>query len=160
MRDKPILCLDFDGVIHSYTSGWQGTGVCNDPPVEGTHEFLRKAINVFQVMIYSSRSKSFKGRRAMKRYMREHFSQYADEEFAKLYFSEPEFDDIPVGPPETVADRIKYPWFKPPAFLTIDDRAITFEGDWESAVYDPKALLNFKPWNKKVIINKKGIVNV
>jgi hypothetical protein len=24
---KPILCLDFDGTIHSYISGWQGADV-------------------------------------------------------------------------------------------------------------------------------------
>lgn len=29
---KPILCLDFDGVIHSYASGWKGADVIPDPP--------------------------------------------------------------------------------------------------------------------------------
>ena len=24
---KPILCLDFDGVLHSYTSGWRGARI-------------------------------------------------------------------------------------------------------------------------------------
>ena len=28
---KPILCLDFDGVIHSYISGWKGADVIPDP---------------------------------------------------------------------------------------------------------------------------------
>lgn len=31
----PILCLDFDGVCHSYTSGWKGAAVIPDPAVPG-----------------------------------------------------------------------------------------------------------------------------
>ena len=50
---KPILCLDFDGVCHSYISGWQGAGVIPDPPVDGMWEFLETAIGVFEVDIFS-----------------------------------------------------------------------------------------------------------
>ena len=35
MPFKPTIILDFDGVIHSYTSGWQGADVIGDPPWRG-----------------------------------------------------------------------------------------------------------------------------
>ena len=42
---------------------------------------------------------------------------------------------------------VSFPEQKPPAFLTIDDRAICFEGDWSEL--DPAELLGFKPRNKR-----------
>jgi hypothetical protein len=131
---KPILCLDFDGVIHSYSSGWQGAGVANDPPVAGTLEFLHEATKHFRVMLYSSRSKSFAGRRAMRRYMREHF-------YLPLTFSPDHHHDF-------LHEAIGYPWFKPSAFITIDDRALTFTGNWSD--FAPPTLKAFRPWNKRV----------
>src|SRR5882672_3079773 len=37
---KPILCLDFDGVLHSYSSGWKGADVIPDAPTPGMAAFL------------------------------------------------------------------------------------------------------------------------
>jgi len=130
---KPILSLDFDGVIHSYSSGWQGAGACNDPPVEGTTAFLVEATKHFRVMVHSSRSKSLSGRRAMKRYVRKYFA-------VPLTFSSDHEVDF-------LHEAIEFPWFKPSASVTIDDRALTFTGDWRD--FSPAALLNFKPWNKR-----------
>lgn len=134
MREaKPILCLDFDGVIHSYTSGWCGHGRCGDAPVPGTLEYLMEATKHFRVMIYSSRSKSLAGRAAMRRYMREHFA-------VSLTFS-------PDHNHDWLFEAVEFPWFKPPALITIDDRALCFTGDWSD--FSPAALFAFKPWNKR-----------
>lgn len=132
-KAKPILCLDFDGVIHSYTSGWQGAGVCADPPVDGSLSYLMEATKHFKVVIYSSRSKSLAGRAAMKRYMRKHFD-------VSLTFSPDHSEDW-------LFEELSWPWFKPLAFITIDDRALTFTGDWKD--FSPAALFAFKPWNKR-----------
>lgn len=131
---NPILCLDFDGVIHGYQSGWQGAGVCDDPPVPGTLEYLHEVTKHFRVMIYSSRSKSLAGRRAMKRYVRHHFD-------LPLTFSPDHKHDF-------LHEALEFPWFKPPALITIDDRALTFTGNWSD--YTPDKLLAFKPWNKRL----------
>jgi len=128
---KPILCIDFDGVLHSYTSGWQGAGVANDPPVEGAAEFLHAATARFTVAIYSSRSKSLAGRWCMQRYVRKHLD-------TATTFSPDHEGDF-------VSDVLRWPWFKPSAFITIDDRALTFDGTWPAL----DALAAFQPWNKR-----------
>jgi hypothetical protein len=42
LTKKGTVVFDFDGVIHSYTSGWQGEGVANDPIVPGMAEELKR----------------------------------------------------------------------------------------------------------------------
>lgn len=125
---KRILCLDFDGVIHSYTSGWQGVASIPDPPVPGALAFMEQAqADGWEVHIFSSRSRSLRGRRAMKRWLKHWLDQYT----LPL-----EADDIYCG--------IRWPWFKPAAVITIDDRALTFTGRWP----DRAELDAFRPWNK------------
>jgi hypothetical protein len=130
IMSKPILCLDFDGVIHSYTSGWQGAGIISDPPVPGAIDFLREVVKHFRVMIFSSRSNQPGGQVAMRTWLGDNIIAV-------------ESDIIMQDPPWFT--EIEWPTEKPPALVTIDDRAITFTGVWPSI----ENLKNFKPWNKK-----------
>jgi hypothetical protein len=124
MAHKKTLCLDFDGVLHSYKSGWGGHEVVADAPVPGAMAFLYDALKVFKVCIFSSRSSTPQGIGAMQSWL----SKWAKEEF---------FD---YGEPWWL--QIEWPVNKPAAYLSIDDRAITFEGEWPSV----EELLEFKPW--------------
>jgi hypothetical protein len=124
---KPILCLDFDGVIHSYTSGWKGADVIPDPPVYGAGDFIRRALRDFRVAIFSSRSNQTGGVQAMQEWCRFNFAGVGD-----------------TAKHPTFVDEIEWPTEKPAAFVTIDDRAITFTGVWPSI----DSLKSFKPWNK------------
>lgn len=146
---KPILCVDFDGVIHSYTSGWKGATVIPDPPVPGALRWLWKATEWFDVKIYSSRSKEDGGCAAMLDWMVAH----SKEEFGEGH---PMASSAPYGAwlTEATGELRQYPidfcHEKPSAFLTIDDRAVCFEGDWSDL--EPADLLNFKPWYKRELL--------
>ncbi len=134
--NKPTLCVDFDGVVHSYTTPWTNPETISDGPVPGALRWLWKATEWFQVVIYSSRSKTEGGIDAMHNWLRSE----SIKEFGEGH------------PMSTMSmDRTSYPLTfaneKPAAFLTIDDRAITFNGDWSAL--DPTELLHFKPWNKR-----------
>jgi hypothetical protein len=121
MADRlPILCIDFDGVIHKYSRGWQD-GSIYDGPTDGFFDWAERAQKRFRLVIYSSRSSSDEGRLAMGRWLAEHMRQRSGEPITFEMAAE-----------------------KPPAFLTIDDRAITFNGNWNDM--DPELLRGFKPW--------------
>lgn len=126
--NKPILCLDFDGVIHSYSSGWKGADVVPDPPVEGAIAFILSALHHFDVVIFSSRSNQTGGLQAMKSWLREHAGA--------AWWESPDGPGI---------EDVRFVQEKPPALVTIDDRAITFDGTWPAVAI----LLDFKPWNKR-----------
>lgn len=119
---KPILCLDFDGVCHSYTSGWKGAAVIPDPPVDGLFEFLEHAEKVFEVNVFSSRT-SQGGTNAMLSWFMDHADRQGYGHVVPL---------------------LRFPTEKPPAFVGIDDRVITFTGKWPKV----EDLLAFQPWNK------------
>lgn len=119
---EKIICVDFDGVIHSYVTGWQGIEIVSDEPVQGSFAWLEALLNDcrFKVCIYSSRSKEQAGISAMKRWFRSY------------------------GFDPALLERIEFPSQKPAAFLTIDDRALTFTGIFPSF----EQMDSFKPWNK------------
>ena len=121
---KPILCLDFDGVCHSYTSRWQNATHIPDPPVLGMWAFLEDAFHHFELHIFSSRSHQDGGIEAMQ----EWFIEYADTGFRQ----------------DIARKFLHFPMVKPPAFITLDDRGLCFTGIWP----DVQMLLQFKPWNK------------
>ncbi len=131
-KHKPILCLDFDGVLHSYTSGWKGADVIPDPPVPGAIEFILDAMDEFEIHIFSSRSHQVGGIDAMRDWLRKCSVSMIDSGI---------FQDDPML---CFLDCIQWPIEKPPAMISIDDRGLLFTGKWPSI----ETLKNFKPWNK------------
>lgn len=103
---KKTIVFDFDGVIHSYKSGWQGIDVIPDPPVDGIKEVIDELRNKgYEVVIVSTRSAYPTGKFAMLEWLTKY---------------------------DIMVDKISD--IKPPALVYIDDRAITFDGNTDGLV--------------------------
>ena len=55
MTYRPKVCIDFDGVLNTYT-GWKGENELYKPRI-GTEEFLQTLHNEYTVTIFTTRNK-------------------------------------------------------------------------------------------------------
>ena len=111
------VVFDFDGVIHSYTSGWQGEDTILDPPVPGIRKALKEIRDAgYEVVVVSTRCATIKGHGAIEAWLYDNgLREYIDKVCKE----------------------------KPPAVAYIDDRAICFDGHPETLL---KKIKNFQPW--------------
>lgn len=133
MSYKPTLCLDFDGVIHSYERGWQD-GLLYGTVTDGFFEFILEARKGFNIVIHTSRLNHIQEEDELRSWLSTHLVYW------KL------LNNISPDFPPYIND-FSFAARKPPANVTIDDRALTFTGNWND--FPLEKLLNFKPWNAK-----------
>ncbi|HET7615969.1 MAG TPA: hypothetical protein VFK27_03340 [Bacillales bacterium] len=100
LKGKPTIVFDFDGVIHSYFSGWKGIDAIPDPPVDGIRETIDALRKKYRLVVVSSRCREEKGREAVVNWLDEKDIRVDDVTFEKV-----------------------------PAIVYVDDRALTFDGD-------------------------------
>jgi hypothetical protein len=100
---RPILSLDFDGVLHENLKDgvWKGPHVIGGTPVPGAIAFVKEAQLHYQVMVHSTRCSNPEGRAAVTIWLR-------DNGFPDLELSDT----------------------KPPFHIHIDDRTYHFTGEF------------------------------
>jgi hypothetical protein len=120
-RRRKTIVVDFDGVLHSYRSGWRGATVIPDPPVPGALAWLQDAVERFEIAILSARSKEEGGIEAMQQWLED------------------------CGLPAEVLGKLLFPRTKPAAHVYLDDRGWRFEGTFPEL----DDLDAFEPWHRR-----------
>lgn len=142
-KDMRTIAIDFDGVIHKYSKGWQD-GSIYDEPFEDAFESIRELMeDGYSVFVFTARNV-----KQTKEWLR-----------SKTYTKELVGDAIPSI---VELDNYKYDfsvkkipfWIKfwqkrfvlgvtnrkLPAQIYIDDRAYKFKGDWKETTREIKKL--------------------
>lgn len=69
---KKTVCIDFDGAIHRYSSGWKGETVIPDGIVDGAAEAISKLSGRYEICIYTTRANTPEGHVAVQRWLTDH----------------------------------------------------------------------------------------
>lgn len=121
--EKKTICIDFDGVIHDYSNGWQGEDVFGQmiPNADtGTSVLKQKG---WTVIIFTTRKKTDE----LEKWLKEHNIAY-------------DYINENPGQPENTSGKII-------ADVYLDDRGICFRGRWDSWLI--REILDFEPWQEQ-----------
>ena len=119
--EKKTICIDFDGVLHDYSKGYQGEDVFGQMITGadiGTSTLRKKG---WTIIIFTTRKKT----EALEDWLKENNISYD-------YINE-----NPNQPADT-SDKIC-------ADVYLDDRGITFRGSWDEWLI--REICDFEPWN-------------
>lgn len=147
------IAIDFDGVIHKYSKGWQD-GSCYDNEISGVFETIQELMKNYTVFIFSTRNP-----KQIKKWMQERIMQM-------------DMGDNPKNPKSWSFPKYGYtveiiPWWKPvkfwnkqnvigitrkklPAMCYIDDRALRFNGDWKETIGRVKTFKTYQEIDRQI----------
>jgi len=129
-KDEPYsIAVDFDGVIHSFTSPWGKPWDIPDGPVLGSMTWLHSMLQHFDVYIFSTRARGWRGRWAIKRWFKRHGREFWPDEHGTRGLN-----------------KLKITGTKPPCLIYLDDRAVRFEGP--GTFPSRQEIHNARPWHK------------
>jgi hypothetical protein len=113
--------------MHPYTWGWRGLVPEDEPPTEGLRQFLERCeADEWRVVVFSTRARDAEGEVGIRDWLAKH--------------------DL-AGFVEDVTAT------KPAAIAYIDDRGITFSGDWRTVYEDLTAMLRHGPWKAGAVVD-------
>lgn len=147
-KHTKTIAIDFDGVIHAYSKGWQD-GKIYDEPVHNSIVSINDLLRVgYSVFIFSTRSP-----RQISKWLKSKSNQllYMNQsDFMDYYYPMTDFDEALIKAEYENHNTLQFKveiipfwkkfWNKPnvigitrrklPAHCYVDDRAIIFNGDW------------------------------
>src|SRR5215203_152817 len=124
LTQKPILCLDYEGTVC----------LKNERPAEGFFRWAVDACKHFHLVIFTQRAATPEGLEALEEWLQVHTLAWRHEQMER-------------GTPFATSPlSFNFAHEKPPAFLIIDDRCITFTGRWGDPKLNPETLLKFLAW--------------
>ena len=134
------IAIDFDGVIHAYSKGWQD-GSCYDKPVDGVFAAIVSLFrNGYSVFIFSTRNS-----KQIKKWMKENCYE-TDYEYNGMGGDPGDYRYPKFGFTVEVIPFWKKFWNKKnvvgitkrklPAHCYVDDRALNFKGEWGETLID------------------------
>ena len=125
MVHQQTICIDFDGVLHDYSKGYQGLDVFGGV-VKGASEAVQKLHSEgWKIIIFTARPVT----QGMRNWLRGNFIP---------------FDYINENP-----DQMDKKSPKPYADIYLDDRGIQFRGDWQQTLKDIDSYENWQGFNSK-----------